>query len=439
MGEKNTRFKRVDYSWVIIALSFLMVMVCLGLCSSGRTLYLTAITDALGFSRGAYALTDTFRFVTTTILNLYFGKLVYRFGTKKLMCLGFLCLMGFAFISSFATNIFAFYGASILLGIGLSWTSTTMVSTIINKWCTKNKGTITGATLAANGIGGAIAIQILSPLIFEEGNKFGYQTSYRVVAVVLAITLFLVLILYRENPKGSEEIKTVVKGKKHKVRGAGWIGMEYSEAIKKPYFYIAIFCMFLTGMSLQGLGGIAVPHMYDVGLDVEYVALLASLGGIILTLAKITNGFMYDRVGMRITMNICFVCSLISIFALVILSNTQVGKIIAFIRYVLSSFALPLETVMLPLFASEFFGNKAFDKCVGVFAAASTAGFAIGSPFGNVLFDIFGSYNVAFVVLGIMMIIVSILMQIVLTNANRDKKEILALQETNKLEVAQRE
>ena len=35
--------------------------------------------------------------------------------------------------------------------------------------------------------------------------------------------------------------------------------------------------------------------------------------------------------------------------------------------------SLPLETVMLPLFASEFFGNKSFDKTVGIFASASYA------------------------------------------------------------------
>ena len=31
-----------------------------------------------------------------------------------------------------------------------------MVSTIINRWCTSNKGTITGAVLAANGLGGVV-------------------------------------------------------------------------------------------------------------------------------------------------------------------------------------------------------------------------------------------------------------------------------------------
>ena len=81
MEESNLQTRKFDYTWIIIGVCFLMVMISLGFCSSGRTLYLTAITGALGISRGAFALNDTFRYVTTTIVNLYFGRLVYRFGT----------------------------------------------------------------------------------------------------------------------------------------------------------------------------------------------------------------------------------------------------------------------------------------------------------------------------------------------------------------------
>ena len=47
MDEQSEKKLKIDYTWVIIGISFLMVAVSLGLCSSGRNLYLTAITDAL--------------------------------------------------------------------------------------------------------------------------------------------------------------------------------------------------------------------------------------------------------------------------------------------------------------------------------------------------------------------------------------------------------
>lgn len=423
MDKQNSTGIKPNYSWVIIALGFLMVATSLGLCSSGRNLYLTAITDALNIPRGAFSLTNTIRFFTTTVVNLFFGKLVSKFGPKKLICAGFVSMICFALINSIASNLFVFYIGSLFLGVGISWTGTTMASAIVNRWCKTNKGTITGAILAANGIGGAIAVQIITPIIFEEGNPFGYRTSYRMVAAVLAVMLVLVILLFRDKPKGDTS-ETVIQKKKRKARGTGWIGMEFSKAVKKPYFYIAILCMFFTGMALQGLGGISYPHMYDLGLDVAFVANISSISSILLTVSKFSTGFMYDKLGMKLSMNICFFCAFVSITGLVLITNTPIGRTIAFIRGIFSSFALPLETVMLPLFAMELFGNKEYEKFVGIFASASTAGFAIGSPFGNVCYDLMGNYNLAFYVFGAMLIFVTVAMQFVLRAANRDRKEI---------------
>lgn len=423
MKRPKIQIPKFDYSWVIIGLCFTVVFTSLGLCSSGRTLYLTAITQALDIPRGAFSLNNTFRFITTTIVNLFFGTLVKRFGTKKLICAGFVCLIGFAVINSVATGLAAFYIAGVLLGVGISWTGTTMISTVINKWCKKNKATVTGAVLAANGVGGAIAVQILSPIIFEEGNPFGYRTSYRIVALILAAVLALVLILYRNPPE--TDGGDAGASKKRKIRGTGWVGMDYGQAIRKPYFYVALVCMFLTGMVLQGLGGIAVPHMYDIGMDVDYVALLVSLGGIVLTCTKFLTGYIYDRFGIKAAMNIALVSALVSMLILAFLENTPVGRALALVRTVIGAFATPLETVMLPVFAVEFFGNKPFDKLIGIFVSASAAGFAVGAPFGNLCYDIFGNYQLAFLVFALLMAVVAVALQFVLLAANRDRKQIL--------------
>lgn len=419
--------KKLDYTYVIIAICFLMVGASLGLCSSGRSMYLTAITDALNLQRGAFSLTNTIRFLTSTIVNLYFGTLVARFGTKKLMCSGFVCLICFALINSFADKLYIFYIGSVFLGVGLSWTGTSMASTIVNRWCTSNKGTITGAILAANGLGGAIAVQILSPIIFSEGNPFGYRNSYHIVAVVLAVILAIICIFYKEKPKNSKP-QSEISPKKRKVRGAGWVGMDYSLAIRKPYFYITAVCIFLTGTGLQALSGITIPHMYDVGLSKEYVATISSFSSILLMITKFTTGFTYDRFGMRFSMNVSLVCSFMSLLGLILITNTPVGRGIAFVRTIFGAFALPLETVMIPLYVSELFGNKAFDKILGIFVSVNYAGFAIGSPLGNVCYDIFGDYKIAFFVFAIVMIFVTIAMQYTLTAANKDKKLILGEQ-----------
>ena len=423
MKDRKIKF---DSSWVIIGITFLMVLTSLGFCSSGRSIYLNAITDALKIPRGLFSISHSIRYISTTIINIYFGRLVAKFGTKKLICAGFLCLIAFAVSNIVATSIYTFYVGSIFLGAGLAWTGTSMVSCIINRWCKKNKGTITGATLAANGLGGALAIQIISPIIYAPGKPFGYRTSYILVSCILLVMLALVLIFYREHPKDAEKTNDSVPAKKRKARGEGWIGMDYSDVVKKPYFYVTLACIFLTGFTLQGLNGIAFPHMYDIGMDVKFVTLLTSIGSIMLMVSKLSTGISYDRLGMRITMNICLVCAFVSVFGLILLTNTKAGYVIAFIRSILSSFALPLETVMLPLYASELFGNKSFDKTVGVFVSANYAGFAIGAPMGNILHDVFGSYNIAFIIFSVMMLLVAVSMQFVLSKAHKDRDKILA-------------
>lgn len=42
------------YKWVIAAACFLMVMICLGFCSSTKPLYLSAITKALDIERSFF-------------------------------------------------------------------------------------------------------------------------------------------------------------------------------------------------------------------------------------------------------------------------------------------------------------------------------------------------------------------------------------------------
>ena len=234
--------------WITIALCFLMVCVVLGFCSSSKSLYISAITEALNISRGAFSINDSCRYITTAVVNLFFGALIVKFGERKLIALGFSCLITSMLIYSFAENIFLFYLGGVFLGAGLSWTTTTMVGYIVNKWCRKNKGTIMGAVLAANGFGAAVAMQVVSPMIYREGDAFGYRTAYRFVALLLLITAVIVLAFLKEKQIIPQSIN---EGKQKK--GTSWAGIPFSEAIHKPEFYLAVVCIFLTGMVLQGI------------------------------------------------------------------------------------------------------------------------------------------------------------------------------------------
>lgn len=420
MNKYYPQNKKFNYTWVNVALCFVMVLTCLGLCSSGKSLYLTAITEALDIKRSAFSINDSCRYIATAVINIFFGSLLLRFGQKKLISAGFICLILSSLIYASATNIFVFYIGGILLGIGLSWTTTTMVSSIIYKWCHKNQGTIMGAILASNGLGAALFAPIISSIIYEKGNPFGYQNAYRLIALVLTIVGLLVVIFLKEKPK--EPMKSQEHTSKKETQNSSWEGLSYASAIRKPYFWGAAVCIFLTGMILQGITCIAIPHFTDVGMDPEFVAAVMSVSFLILAASKFLTGYVYDRYGLRITMNICLVASVATMLILTLVTNTLSGKILAIVYTLFSSIALPLETIMLPLYASSLFGQQSFDKILGIFVSVNTAGYALGAPLVNWCFDAFGSYRPSFIISGIIMIFVTVALQFVFVSADRVKK-----------------
>lgn len=413
----------LEYKWIIVSASFLMVFVCLGFCSSNKSLYLSAITEALGIKRSVFSINDSCRFLATAVVNLFFGYFVNRFGIKKMIGVGFASLITSVLIYAYATNVFVFYLGGCFLGIGLAFTTTTMVGCVVNRWCKEHTGKIMGLVLAANGLGGALAAQIVSPIIYQEGNLFGYRSAYKLVALILLVVGILVLLVFREKPADG-----TVEAYKHKkkARGAGWIGISYQTAISKPYFYLAGACVFLTGIVLQGINGVAAAHMKDVGLDAEYVAMVLSFHSLALAAFKFLTGVIYDRFGVRKTMLICETAAVSVTFLLAIVSPSPVGKIIALIYGVFSSLALPLETVMIPLFTSDLFGNMAFDKLLGIFVSLNTAGFAVGTPLINWYYDMAGTYTPMLFAFSALMLAVSVTFQIVLIFAQKDKAAVMA-------------
>lgn len=409
--------KKFDYSAVIIVLTIIMIFTGLGFCSSNKGLYLKPITEALGVTRSAFSMESSIRFIVTAVLNIFFGTLVLKFGTKKLILAGFGCLIASTLINIFADSLWQFYISGALLGVGFSWASTTMAGCVINRWCSEKKGTVLGIVLSANGLGGAVAAQLITPFIHEEGNPFGYRNAYKLVLCVIAATTVILAILFRDKKDAA--------GISKKSRTSDWEGISISEAKSKPYFYVTLACIFLTGMMLQGITGISAAHMEDVGINYEYIAAIASMTSVIMMFSKIFTGFMYDKKGLRFAVTICNVAAVICMLALGIMDGGSFGKVMAVIYTVTSAIALPLETVMLPNFAIDLMGQKSFDKALGLFVSVNTAGYAIGTPLVNVVYDTFGTYKPILFALSALMVIVSLAMQYVITAAHGERTKTI--------------
>lgn len=152
-------------------------------------------------------------------------------------------------------------------------------------------------------------------------------------------------------------------------------------------------------LAANGIGGaISSPHLQDVGLDIKFIAGMVSMHSLTLACFNSLAGFIYDRKGLKITMNVCMVTAIITLFMLALVTNSSIGKIIALFYELFSSLALPLETIMISIYSSDLFGEKSFDKVLGIFISVNSVGFALGEPVVNWCYDILESYRLALLI-----------------------------------------
>ena len=186
---------------------------------------------------------------------------------------------------------------------------------------------------------------------------------------------------------------------------------------------------FFTGFVLQGIGGVAAVHMKDIGLSDGYIANVLSIAALSLTLFKFLTGYIYDRFGLRVTMTVCSIAAVVSMTALASITNSLFGQVLAMLYGVLSSLALPLETIMLPIYTGDLFGQRSYDKVLGIVVSVNVSGYAIGGPLVNVVFDLTGSYMPALLGCAVIMVGVFITMHFVISSANRMKRSIIENQQ----------
>ena len=159
-----------------------------GFCSSSRGVYITAIPEALDISRSTYALSGTFRYVTTTICNTFFGVLIAKLGARKMIAAGFAATIISTLLYAFGNHVVYFYIGSIFLGLGVAWTTTTMVGAVVSKWFAANRGSVMGAVLAANGLGVSLAMPLETIMVpIYAADLFGEHSYNKLLGIVFAV------------------------------------------------------------------------------------------------------------------------------------------------------------------------------------------------------------------------------------------------------------
>ena len=268
--------KKPFYGWMIVAVSIVSMMLGCGAFTGAAAAYIAPVCAQMGFAKGEFTLYRTIVSLLGALLMPVFARLIRKMGVKKVMLIG---LIGNALayaLYSFAGALWHFYLAAALEGIFTNGISFLTIGVLINSWFLDNRSTIAGIAYAGTGLGGAVAVPIVSQL----AEHLGWRWAYRGMAIAsVAVLLPVILLLLRDTPEQMGLAPYRSQGKKQEERQAAHeaqSGVSLFAAKKMPAFWLLIFGFFLLNVCCGGPSNHNVAFLQDLGYSTAFAAAITS-------------------------------------------------------------------------------------------------------------------------------------------------------------------
>lgn len=387
MKQKNS------YGWVMVFLGFMVMAVVFVSAFSVNSLFVVPVCDDFGIGRSALSMYLTVSNVATLLIVPLIGKLMGKYGARRI---GTFCiaLLGISIAAlSFAPNIYVFYVIAVFRGIGYSGATTMLVNTIINSWFgPKKKGTVTGIAMIGSSVGGFIIMPIITQVI----SAFGWQWGYRALGIlVLAIMIPLMLIFAVDSPAklGLSKI-----GEAEGNATPALAGLTTAEAQKTGAFWL-IFIGFLLMICTTGaLSSHAVAYLSECGLSSAQASSVQSTGLLFMAVGKVVIGRVNDKCSGKAAIVFGCVCMIVCYLTMFAVSMSPMVVPVYMVFYALGqAIGLMAPTIMI----SNVFGNKGFAGIMGFITMANGIGNAAGPLLLGSVYDITGDYNLGWIMLAV--------------------------------------
>jgi MFS family permease len=275
-----------------------------------------------------------------------------------------------------------------MIGAGMSGAWVPVLSTVA-RWFVKRRSMMTGIVTSGVGIGTLVTASVASWLIFS----YGWRTAYIVVAgIVLTVLVFAGQFLKRDPAQVGQRPYGESGGGE---LGPGIEGESFSlkQAVHTGRFWLAVSILFSTGYFVSAIMVHIVPHAIDIGFSPANAAGILSLMAGLSIIGRITLGSAADRFGIKQVLAISLV--LMSAAFLWLLTAREPWMLIPFV--VVYGFAWGgFMTLGSPL-VGRLFGLKSHGLLFGVINTGFTFGSAFAPFLTGYIFDVTGSYQLAFI------------------------------------------
>ena len=223
-------------------------------------IFIPALQQAFGWTRGMTSLGVTLFLATTALLAPLSGLLADRHGVRVMLPISLAAgAVAFAALSMLQGSYAAYLAILLLLGIAGSGASTLIMSRIITAAFDRARGAALGLGLA--GIG--LASMFLPSALSHVAADHGWRGAYLALVGLLALTApFIALVVWRHD-RPAPPVPMAI----------GEAPAGFASIIAQPIFWKLAIAFFLIQVSITGLLVHFIPLLNDRGLDAREAAM----------------------------------------------------------------------------------------------------------------------------------------------------------------------
>ena len=380
----------------MVLVAFCIDFVAVGFFFYSYGVFFKAIAEDFGGSRLGVAIGLTVTNAVGAIAAPYVGRALDKYPLRNVMGIGAL-FMAFGFLGlSFVQNELQFYLVlGLFIGFGASSMGNLATSKLVTNWFDKRRGTALGIAAAGVSLSGVIMPYISAELIENFGWRQGFLVYSAFTFLVVVPLIFRLVISRPEDvglrPDGAMPIK-FDDGSILPPVGKAPPKMRLLELFKEHNFRMIVLTFSLLFCSMSATLTHMIPRLTDFGYTLVEASLVMSLCAGFGVVGKLSFGWLSDRLSVR------------KVMAIVIFMQFT-GQYLMFSSLDYLTFAIGASMFgygvggVVPMHGAvvgKTFGRDRFGAVLGLMRPAMFPIQILGVPFAGWIFDVTGSYDIAF-------------------------------------------
>lgn len=376
--------------WRMVALAFLCVNVGIGLSFGAYGFFLPSIIAEFSASRSLAVGGLSLLTANMGLLAPVTSYALRRWSIRATFFAGFtLMSAGWALISISANAWHFVLAFGLLCGAATACLTMVPPMALINNWFIAERGRAAGITMVA-------ALSLVIPTLLAAGvTAYGWRaTAFTISLVVLLLSPLTLLVIDHpeavgQKPLGAGTVETIDNEQKKSLSYT-----ERKSLMHEPMFWLLIVCAGLYRAACVVLGAHIVPFVTELGMNLQSVAMLATIMGGTGLFGGLAGGIFADKIGGARTFTVISFLQLVT-WPCLLLSNSfiSLAVCVAIINLCANAMFPVVTTVM-----ANVFGRTRFASAIGLFSILTTP-FGIALPLlAGTLYDLSGSYRLVFLI-----------------------------------------